>query len=252
MIIKPIKTRKFLPPQDNLWDLLSALPKLKESNVVAVASKVVSIGEGRCLPAGSAKDKDELIKQEADEYLPREAVPGGWAMHTLKNGIFMPSAGIDESNSAGYYILWPKNSMDSARRIWKFLKTKHRLKKIGVIITDSRSIPLRRGITGIALAFFGFEPLRDYRGSKDIFGRRLVFSQTNIADSLSAGAVLAMGEGGEQTPLAVIENVPFVKFTNRKPGSRKKFSSFLVKLEEDLYAPFLNGVKWKKGGGGRK
>lgn len=251
MKIKPIKTRKFLPPKDNLFEVLLAyLPKLEENSVVAVASKIVSIGEGRCVEISKIKDKDKLIIQEAEKYLPREAVPGKWVMHTIKNNIFMPSAGIDESNASGFYILWPKNPELSAKMIWKFLRAKFGVKNLGVIITDSHSVPLRRGVIGISLAHCGFDPLRDYRGKEDIFGRKLVVSQANIPDGLAAAAVLMMGEGGEQTPIAVITGVQGIRFTKWRASASGIHSSFFVSPKEDMYRPFLYSAKWKKGKGG--
>ncbi len=41
---------------------------------------------------------------------------------------------------------------------------------------DSHIIPLRHGTLGISIGFYGMEPLYDYRGKPDIFGRLLVFS----------------------------------------------------------------------------
>lgn len=253
MIIKPVKTRKFRPPRDDLEELLtSSLPQLSENTVVAVASKIVSIGEGRCISRDRIKDKDKLIIEEADKYLPRDQVPGRWVMHTLKNNIFIPSAGIDESNANGYYILWPKNPTKSAQKIGQFLRKKYRLKNLGVIITDSHSVPLRRGVLGISLAHWGFEPIRDYRGTKDIFGKKLVFSQTNLPDGLAAAAVVVMGEGQEQTPLVIITDLAGLKFISRPFRPRGPFSSFVVKLQEDMYRPFLYAVKWRKGRGGKR
>jgi F420-0:gamma-glutamyl ligase len=46
MKIIQIKTRKILPPKDNLEELLSFVPKLDENSVVAISSKVISICEG--------------------------------------------------------------------------------------------------------------------------------------------------------------------------------------------------------------
>ena len=248
MKIKAVKTRKFIPPRDNLRELLSYLPKLRENVVVAAASKVVSIGEGRCVAADKIKDKDQLIKSEAEKYLPREISPGGWVMHTFKNNLVMPSAGIDESNAAGHYILWPKNPAASAKKIWKHLRQIHKIKNLGVIITDSRSTAFRRGIIGVSLAHWGFAPLRDYRKGQDIFGRPLKISQTNLADSLAAAAVLAMGEGGEQTPLAVIENIPNIAFVSQTRLQNEADDGFEISPAEDIYSPFFSSVKWRKGG----
>lgn len=243
MIVRSIKTRKFLPPKDDLWDLLSSIKSLKENTVLAVTSKVVSIGEGRCIPVRDFPDKDQLVVKETDKYLPREMAPHGLVMHTIKNNTLVASAGIDESNGNSFYILWPKDPFKSAKKIWQFLTKKFKVKNLGVVITDSRLVPLRRGVVGVAIGYFGFLPLRDYRGKKDLFGRKFVMETSNLPDSLATAAVLEMGEGAEQTPLAIISDIPYIKFS-------KTFHEFKIPEEEDMFYPLLSAVKWKKGGEG--
>ncbi len=211
--------------------------------MVAVTSKVVSIGEGRCVLT-KIKSKDELAMMEADKYIPRKLAPHGLVMHTIKNNILVASAGVDESNGAGFYILWPKDPQSSAKKIWQFLTKKFKVKNLGVIITDSRLVPLRRGVVGVAIGYFGFLPLRNYRGKKDLFGRKFEMETSNLPDSLATAAVLEMGEGAEQTPLAVIFDIPYIKFS-------KTFYSFQIPEKEDIFYPLLSVVKWQKGGSGK-
>ena len=243
MIIKAIKTRIFLPPKDDLWDLLSNIKSLQETSVVVVTSKVVSVGEGRCIPI-KEKDKDTLAILEADKYLPRNLAPNGLIMHTIKNNIFVASSGIDESNGAEFYILWPKNPQKSAKKIWEFLRKKFKIKKLGVVISDSRLIPLRKGVVGIAIGYFGFNPLRNYIGKKDLFGREFRMETSNLPDSLATAAVIEMGEGSEQTPIAIISDIPYVEFTS-------KFNGLEIPEQEDMFYPLFASVKWEKGGGGK-
>jgi len=40
------------------------------------------------------------------------------------NGLVCANAGVDESNGAGYFILWPKDPQKSAKKIWQFFKKK--------------------------------------------------------------------------------------------------------------------------------
>lgn len=239
-----------MPPKDDLYGVIrAALPKMPEQSVLLVTSKIVSIGEGACAPMAAVKRKDDLIKREADFYLPW--VPNiPWVMHTIKNNLFIPTAGIDESNGNGYYILWPRNPKRSAKKFYDWVRKTYRVRDVGVIITDSHTIPLRRGVMGISLAHYGFAPLNDYRDKKDLFGRGFTMTQTNVADGLAAAAVLAMGEGNEATPLAMATDLPFVRFTDKPIRSRRKFSSFEIKTDEDLYYPLLSAARWKKGGGG--
>ena len=233
-----------MPPKDNLWELLGSIKSLEENSVVAVTSKVVSIGEGRCIAIEKFKSKDELVIKETDKYLPRNTVPHGLVLHTIKNNLFIASAGIDESNGAGFYILWPKNPEASAKKIWQFLSKKLKVKNLGIIITDSRLVPLRRGVVGVAIGYFGFKPIRDYRGEKDIFGRVFEMETSNLPDSLATAAVLEMGEGSEQTPFAIISDIPYIEFT-------KIFYDFRIPEKEDIFYPLFSAVKWKKGGSGK-
>lgn len=251
MIIAPVKTRVLVPPQDDLLGVIKkALPKIHERSVLVITSKVISIWQGRCIPLSRFPDKDELIKKEADFYLPRQATPHAWVMHTIKHNIFIPSAGIDESNANGHYVLWPSHPKDTAKQLWHWARKNYRIKNLGIIISDSHSIPLRRGMMGLSLSYYGFQPLKEYRGAKDLFGRELKMTLANFPDSLATAAVLTMGEGKESMPLAVIRDVPDIKFTNRPYRPRRPHSSFEIKTQEDLYYPLLSSVPWKKGGGG--
>lgn len=250
MNVEPIKTRKFLPPKDNLWELLSEIKTLKENSIVAISSKIVSIEEGRCIPFESIT-KDELAISEADKYIPREYSPGGWILHTIKNNMLIASSGVDESNGNNFYILWPKNPQSSAQKIWKFLKKKFKVKNLGVIITDSRLVPLRRGVVGIAIGFFGFKPLKDYRGKKDLFGRKFIMETSNFPDSLASAAVLEMGEGSESKPITIIEDIPNLEFIQKEYRAKSEDDAFEIPEKEDMFYPFLSNVKWRKGGSGK-
>ncbi len=251
MIVKSIKTRIIFPPQDDLLSAISeSIKTIPEKSIIVVTSKVISIWQGRCIRLEKYLDKDLLVMQEADAYLSRQATPGAWCMHTLKNNIFIPSAGIDESNGNNHYILWPKHPKQTAKKLYQWLSKKYHVKNIGVIISDSHTIPLRRGVLGISLAHYGFVPLKDYRQTKDLFGRKFTMSQTNIADGLAAAAVMIMGEGAECTPLAIVQDVPWIKFVSKPALPNKPFSSFEIKSKEDLYFPLISSVPWQKGRGG--
>ena len=250
MEVKAIKTRKFLPPKDDLWDLLSTIKSLPENSVIAVTSKVVSIVEGRCIPFERI-NKDELAIKEADKYIPRESSPGGHVLHTIKNNMMIASSGVDESNGANYYILWPKDPKASAKKIWNFLKDKFKVNNLGVVITDSRLVPLRRGVVGVAVSYFGFKPLKDYRGKKDLFDREFVMETSNFPDSLATAAVLEMGEGSERKPIAIITDVPNLEFIQEEYSPKTIDDTFDIPEKEDMFYPFLSSVKWKKGGSGK-
>ncbi len=248
MRIEALHSGIMQPPQhDLLAEISSSLKSLPERSIFVVTSKVVSIWQGKCIPVSGVPDKDTLIIAEAERYLPREAISNKWVIHTIKNNLLIPSAGIDESNADGHYILWPERPYEAAEKILAWLKQKYGVKDCGVIITDSHSVPLRRGVVGISLGYAGFRALNDYRHTKDLFGRELKVSQSNIPDSLAAAAVVAMGEGNECTPFALIADADFVSFAHEEK-SKEIFSSFEIPPVEDLYAPFVENVEWREGG----
>lgn len=233
MLIIPIKTRVLLPPKDNLWTVLDeSLPKLQERDVVMVTSKIVSIGEGRCVPLGTPTQKRRLIEQEA-EYLTRFK-ESRRSVFSVKGHAIVGSAGIDESNADGHWILWPKDPFASARDIWMYLRNEHTVSKLGVIITDSTSPPMRLGCTGISIGFFGIHPILRYIGKPDIFGRKFKFERANLVDGIAAAAVVAMGEGNEQTPIAIIRNVPNLRF-----ASYDTSRELLIRPKQDIYYPLF-------------
>ncbi len=246
MKIVPFKTHK-ITPNENLYEILDRyLPNLQENSIVAVASKIVGICEGRVVKKTSEEQKHELTKHEAEYYLPPEENQYN-IMLTINHNLMVVAAGIDESNSNGYLSLWPKDPQKSVNEIREYLTKKHKLKNLGVIMTDSRLTPLRWGVTGWCLVHSGFSALNNYIGTPDIFGKLINMSQTNVADSLASAATLVMGEGAEQQPLAVITDVPFVDFQDRNP-TKKELDALKITMEDDVYAPLLTSVAWKKGG----
>ncbi len=247
MKITAIKTNKIKAYDKTIFEILDKyVDNLEENSILAITSLIVSLCENRVVDP-AVVNKQDLIKQEADLYLP-SFVKKGVIGPAIINNVLLPEAGIDESNGNGYYVLLPKNPQRTANTIRMYLERRFSLKKVGVIITDSRIIPLRWGTVGVAIAHSGFKALKDYVGKPDVFGRILQVSISNIADSLASAAVLNMGEGNEQTPLALIEDVPMVEFTGRNP-SKNELALLHVGLNDPMYAPFFKKAHWKKGMG---
>ncbi len=245
MQIHAIKTHKITTADQNLFAILDAyIPGLDEGSVLAITSKIVAICQGRMVPIGTV-DKHTLIAQEADYFLPPDRSKYHMTL-TITQGLLVPTAGIDESNGNGYYVLWPHSLQHTANAVWAYLRERFGRERLGVLITDSKTPPLRTGVTGVALVHSGFRALNDYVGTVDCFGRRLRMTQGNVADALAAAAVLVMGEGNEQTPLAVISDLPFVRFQGRAP-SAEELQQLRIAHEDDIYGPLLMSVPWHKG-----
>lgn len=216
---------------------------LDEKTIVAITSKVISLCQGRVVAKKAIQSKDALIKQEADAFLEEEESNPYGLYLTIKENRLIPSAGIDESNGDDAYILYPKDIQKTAALLWNHLKTKHNLEQVGIIITDSHTTPLKRGVTGICLGWCGFDPLYSYIGKEDLHHRLLRTTYINNLDALAASAVFVMGEGSEQTPFATIQNAPKIEFMKTLPTAEIE-AMINIPIEEDIYAPLLRKAPW--------
>lgn len=230
MQVIPIQTRIYQENENIVDFIIEHIPSLAEETVLVITSKIVALGEGRVHTIKSKEEKIALIKAESDQ-----AVETKWVWLTVKDGQVYAAAGIDESNVGDQVcVLLPEDSYAAAAAIRTRLMEHYGLKTLGVLITDSRTVPLRSGTTGISLGYAGFEGLRDYRGLPDIYDRPFKVSQTNVADGLAAAAVFIMGEGSERQPLATVTDARVV-FTDRVI----KKEEIQIPLEDDLYLPFF-------------
>jgi F420-0:gamma-glutamyl ligase len=246
VLVTPVQVAAVRPNAITLLDLIDgAITQLPEGSILVVTSKVVSLCEGRVVPLGDAT-RDELIAQEADYYLPTSMSNYGHHF-TLKDNTIVGSAGIDESNGDGHYVLWPRDSQKTANTVRQHVRERFGLERVGVLITDSISQPLRLGSIGAALAFSGFAPLHEYAGEPDIFQREFRVSRSSVVSGLAAAATVAMGEGSERTPLCILSELPFVTFQAADP-TPQELQAIHVPLEDDLFAPFLQSAPWQRGG----
>ncbi|MFA5184707.1 MAG: coenzyme F420-0:L-glutamate ligase [Patescibacteria group bacterium] len=229
MRIKALKTAIFRPREKLLPFIDRHIGKLAEGDILVITSKIVALAEGRFQPLTTKDEKERLIRSESEFALPTKL-----AYLTIKDGIVMASAGVDESNGNGNIIMLPRDSFKVARTIRRYFQGRFKLKKLGVIITDSRTAPLRAGITGVALGYAGFKGIKDYRRTLDIFGRPFHFSRVDMADSLAAAAVLCMGEGRERRPLAIISGAP-VEYVERVSRDELR-----IDIKEDMYGPLFH------------
>ncbi len=218
-----IKTRLFRARENLINFLVEYLPQLNDGCVVAVSSKIVALSQGR---VADLKDKKQLIIKESEEVIETP-----WALLTLTNEGWCLNAGVDESNADGKIILPARTPAVMAHKIWTALKKQFSLRQLGIIITDTKSLPLRVGTVGRTVAYAGFDPLRSYIGQEDLFGYKSRFTESNVTDALAATTTLIMGEGRELIPLVIMKDVPIV-FTARK----QKVKSLALSPKVDIYA----------------
>lgn len=250
MLLIPVKTKLIKPGDDLVTVILSSLKEnklnLKDRDILFIASKVASIVEGRIinLKSVTASLKAKEIAKEVDlderqvELILKHSEKVYGKVHkallTLKNNFLIANAGIDKSNcKIDEVVLWPSNPQKSAEKIREeiFKRTK---KRVGVVIVDSRTTPLRWGTIGLALGVAGFHPVKDYRFKKDIFGNILQITLQNLADDLACAAHALMGEANEKTPIVLARDAP-VKFSNKINAE-----SVFIPPDKCLYMKVLN------------
>lgn len=251
MHIKAYQTPLVGPGDDILAVIKAAIPQLAEKSVLVVTSKIISYAQKKLVPkvTSDLSEKHALVKSEADWFLPSSYSKYD-IMLAIKQHTLTVNAGVDESNADGQYVLWPENLQASVNQIWQFCRENYQVKELGVIMTDSRTWPLRWGVIGTCLASCGFKQLTDYRGQLDLFGRQIHMVQINVAEAVAAAAVLEMGEVAERTPLAVVEQIQHIQFQDRPP-SAAELAALQIETADDVYGPFLTSVNWEKGGGSR-
>ena len=232
MHITTIKTSIF-KKNDSLDTFIKAhIPTLQEGDVVVITSKIVALSEGRL---GKVEDKEKIIVRESKEVI---QIP--WAYLTRMNDGWGINAGVDESNADAELILLPKNPNKTAEVLLHKLKKYYSIQKLGILITDTRSVPLRVGTIGRAIGYAGFKPLKNYIGKDDLFGRKSRVTQSNIPDALAASATFVMGEGNEQTPLAVVSGAP-IQFTSKALSEKMKHLS--LSPEKDIFSQIYKKTK---------
>lgn len=244
MKVTPIKT-PLVKANDNLEEIIrSSIKELPERSVVVIASKIFSTCENRFVEkTGDPNQKYQLIKQEAEKYTDPHSSKYNLMM-TIKRNILFVNAGIDESNAENQFLLWPEDPQQSVNQVWNFLRKEYGVKEVGVTMSDSASQMLNWGVVGRAIAHCGFNPLRSYVGTKDLFGKVMKMEKSNVMQSLTDAAVLEMGEGAEQTPIAMVEDITNIEFHDHEP-TNEELAELNIELEDDAFAPILTKAEWK-------
>jgi coenzyme F420-0:L-glutamate ligase/coenzyme F420-1:gamma-L-glutamate ligase len=216
---------------------------IQNGDVIVITHVVVSRAEGTVVnletitPSEFAKSvanrtgKDprlvEVILRESRSIV---RMSDGKLITETKQGLICANSGIDRSNVPGNsnVALLPEDSDQSAQVIRKKIM-QITGKDVAVIVSDTHGRPLRQGEINIALGVAGFEPLRDRRGEKDLFGYKIKVKRTAIADELASAAELVIGQTNEAVPVAIIRGYPYPK------SEKAKATKLIRPPEEDLF-----------------
>ncbi len=219
IMLIPLACRKMEGPFDFISELKVNLgeneEELRHGDLLVISGKYLAMAEGRYVDLSRV-----IALEDAKEYAESYGMSPGLSetvlresdyvlrgLHgfilTVKDGFFAPNAGVDKSNiGRGSAILHPSNGPGLAARLRREVLVAFGV-RVGVVITDSRLQPLRRGTVGTSIGFSGFDAVVDDRGRVDLFGNRLKVTRRAVADDLSSAAELLMGESDESVPVVV-------------------------------------------------
>ena len=236
----------FIEPGDNLAEIIinsinNELVEINDGDVIAVAQKIISKSENRYLdisdisPSKEALSLSKKLSKEPNfiqAILNESKKVVRYRMGVLivehKLGFIHANAGIDRSNidqNNNIVLLLPKDPDQSAKKLSQSL-AKHFNKNISLIITDTMGRPFRNGIVGFTIGSHNIECIIDERGSKDLYGNELKFTQIAVADELAAASSLLMGQAAQKKPVVIIKGY---KFKQNNISDAKA----LIRLEEE-------------------
>jgi len=236
----PIKIQKEIESGDDLVNLILELFEINDGDVLVFSQKIISKNEGRILSLSSVNPslladgiassygKDprlvELILSESKRIVRME---NGVIIVETKHGFVCANAGIDESNvKDGYATLLPDDPDKSANLLKDSIKQKTG-KNVAIIISDTFGRPFRLGQTDVAIGIAGLEPILDYNGKPDTFGKIMQVTAIAVADEICSTSELVMGKV-QKCPIAVIRNYNF-------SSSTAKIQEMLRSDHDDLF-----------------
>jgi coenzyme F420-0:L-glutamate ligase/coenzyme F420-1:gamma-L-glutamate ligase len=190
--------------------------RVEDGDVFVVAQKIVSKAEGavvrldEVVPSPDAEQwaaaygKDprviEVILRESRRIVRKER---GILIAETRHGFVCANAGVDASNVApGFVTVLPQDPDASAERLRTALTAAFGC-QVAVIVSDTFGRAWREGAVNVALGVAGLQPLVDYRGSADSYGRPLTSTIIALADELAAAAEIVTRKAAG-TPVAIV------------------------------------------------
>ena len=238
--IIPVNIKKEIKSDDDLVDFVLESSEIHDDDILVFSQKIVSKNEGRILSLSSVNPsllangiassycKDprlvELILSESKRIVRME---NGIIIVETNHGFVCANAGIDESNvQDGYATLLPVDPDKSASMLKDRIEQKTG-KSVAVIISDTFGRPFRLGQTDVAIGISGIEPILDYNGKPDTFGKIMQVTAIAVADEICSASELVMGKV-QKCPIAIVRNYNF-------SSSDAKIQKMLRSDHDDLF-----------------
>jgi coenzyme F420-0:L-glutamate ligase/coenzyme F420-1:gamma-L-glutamate ligase len=189
---------------------------IERGDIVVVAQKIVSKSEGAVVrldevtpsPMASHWASETAKDPRVVEVILRQSrrivrMDRGILIAETRHGFVCANAGVDASNvEPGFVTVLPEDLDASAERLRAALSESQGC-PVGVIVSDTFGRAWREGVVNVALGVAGLQPLLDYRGGSDSFGRPLTSTVIALADELAGAAEIVMRKSAG-TPVAIV------------------------------------------------
>jgi coenzyme F420-0:L-glutamate ligase/coenzyme F420-1:gamma-L-glutamate ligase len=211
---------------DDLAGLIGDTADLRDGDVIAVTSKIVSKAEGR-LTTGT---RDAAIDAELVRVV---AQRGDTRIVQTRHGLVMAAAGTDTSNTKpGTVLLLPVDPDASARALRSALKDRYDV-NVGIVVTDTLGRPWRNGQTDLAIGAAGIRVIEDLRGTADSHGNVLAVTEPAVADEIASAGELVKGKA-DGVPVALLRGLADVVLPVGEDGDGAR--ALVRDAEMDLFS----------------
>ena len=228
--ILPVKGIPDVKRGDDIAQLVtSSLGKqkldLRTGDILVIAQKIVSKAEGRVVSLAKVKasafaqgmaaemDKDprhvEIILRETKKII---RMRDGHLITETRHGFICANSAVDASNvgrQRDLLTLLPIDPDSSAAKIREQVRKLTGV-DIPVVVTDTFGRPWRMGHVNFAIGVSGLKPIRDYRGTRDMYRRTLRVTEMAVADELASAGELVMNKA-DRVPVAIVRGYNYVK-----------------------------------------
>ena len=241
MELLPVSDLPEIQAGDDIGALISDRTTLRPTDIVLVASTIVSKAEDRGAdltdfePTDRAREiaerigeivggeKDPRYAQAVLEESAEILMDAPFLLTVTHFGHIGVNAGIDRSNTGGAdLLLLPERPSESADRIRSGLPGQN-----PVIVTDTCGRPFRHGQVGVAIGWAGMPASRDWRGLTDRDGRELHVTVESVVDELAGAANLVGGEGDDGIPVVIARGVEIDAYDGSQALFRDEDTDFV-------------------------
>ena len=228
LIILPVHGIPDIARGDNLGKLIVTKlrgqdDEIQRGDIVIVSQKIISKAEGRIISLNRVKPSPFALEiaKEANkdprhvETILRESrkiirMKGGHLITETRHGFICANAGVDMSNvgrQRDIVTLLPLDPDKSAASLRASIRQLTG-QDVPVIITDTFGRAWRLGQVNFAIGVSGIKPIRDYRGTRDMYRYLLHVTEIAVADELASAAELVMNKA-DKVPAAIIRGYKF-------------------------------------------